>query len=395
MKRKLFVFLSLMVVFAMTTVTALAETEVVAAETEASTPVEAEATGEAKTEVEAKAEGEQEALLSVENKEAKESEPTELISIDDTEKVKNNHQTRLDARFYDGKPWKPETEFSYNGEALVEGKDFIRTYTWSQQPTNDPSEMTDQVDWVNPGVIKEKIEGIGKYKGTCYYSYNTYQDIIVKADDIVVKQGEKMPELTAKVISNGGPLDLPSGFEWVVQTEAGDTNTVGTFKIMLRHKFDTESASYVENKYVVNDGKWFMYHKDVYRRSVWNAAEKKWDRTDLTDTKAGVTLVYSVGKIFRVLYVPGTLTVEKAVEPTPNPEPTPTPEPTPNPGPTVSPTPSPSPAPAQTPVQVVSSNPAPNTGDRGNLLGWSILLTSTVFTLFTISALTGVVRKKL
>lgn len=136
----------------------------------------------------------------------------------------------------------------------------------------------DFLNLVGRGRGLEKIEGIGKYKGTCYYSYNTYQDIIVKADDIVVKQGEKMPELTAKVISNGGPLDLPSGFEWVVQTEEGDTNTVGMFKIMLRHKFDTESASYVENKYVVNDGKWFMYHKDVYRRSVWNAAEKNQHR---------------------------------------------------------------------------------------------------------------------
>lgn len=381
MKRKLLTLMSLMVILTMTTATALAETEVVAAETEASTPVEAK----------------NEASPSVENKsaETKESEP---ISIDDTEKVKNNHQTRLDYRFYDGKPWKPETEFSHNGEALVEGKDFVRTYTWSQQPTNNPSEMTDKVDWVNPGVIKEKIEGIGKYKGTCYYSYNTYQEIIVKADDIVVKQGEKIPELTAKVISNGGPLDLPSGFEWVVQTEAGDTNTVGTFKIMLRHKFDKESPSYVENKYVVNDGKWFMYHKDVYRRSVWNAAEKKWERTDLTDTKAGVTLVYSVGKIFRVLYMPGTLTVEKAAEPTPNPEPTPTPEPTPNPGLTVSPTPSPSPAPAQASVQKTASrnvSVAPKTGDDNNLLGWSIILISTVLALMMTSALTGVVRKKL
>lgn len=240
------------------------------------------------------------------------------ISIQDTSQVSNSREIDEDynggpdARFYNGEIHVPVTEFTNieTGEVLVEGVDFTRTYTYSKQPTNDPAETTPDVNWEEPGVIKETCEGINGYTGYWQWNHNIYRDGIIQADDVTITVGEEIPaELLARLVYDGGPGEDSLAPTWTVSTDATDSSAPGEFRIIPSHVFNVESPSYFKSKYMEGDGEWFQYLRKTYRRGVLNQDTGEWEYSDPVDVVGGESLVYRVGEINRFLYKPGKLSI--------------------------------------------------------------------------------------
>ena len=306
--------------------------------------------------------------------------PEDPISIQDTTLVWNNHISGVDYRYYNGEAWIPFTVLrnTETNETLVEGVDFTRTYYWSQHPTNDINEMSEEIDWTNPGVIHEEIRGIGRYKGYWAFSFNTYQDIIFQPDNVTIEEGAEFPESFAVSILNGGPLeDIPT-FEYIVTPEVTDSSTPGVYRLYVQHVLDPEDPGYfMIEDLLESTSEWFRWldataEYPEYRSVVRDPETGKWTFDGLVDPENGEALTTRVGQIFRTLSRFGTLTITEKAQPPVDP---PAEDPPADPG---------SSDPKVTIVDV------PKTGDTANVIIFAGL------TIMSALALTGIVlvRKK-
>ena len=101
---------------------------------------------------------------------------------------------------------------SYNGQELVEGKDFVRRYFYTDSRkwnTSSETEWKDSDDGMTAaGFVWENIHGIGEYEDYADNSirHSVWTQYQLKVPNVTMQEGEEMPSLAADLnVLDGNP----------------------------------------------------------------------------------------------------------------------------------------------------------------------------------------------
>lgn len=116
-----------------------------------------------------------------------------------------------------------------NGTELVEGKDFVRQYFYTDQRSWNPSSETEWKDsddgMTAAGFVWENIHGIGEYEDYADNSirHNVWTQYQLKVPNVTMWEGEGMPSLAADLnVLSGNPNSPLNLSDFILSCDAAE-----------------------------------------------------------------------------------------------------------------------------------------------------------------------------